>query len=521
MLLRSLITINLRNLILTLAILSVLITLGNSFHATYQVQRTLLIENTLESNRVYAAKLAEVTDVFLKVTQSHLAYSASLLSSRMNDSQALMEEVRRLHQQSDSFNSVVIVNTEGLIIASSPPALALNGIKIDTPSARQSLEAKRPLITDPFISPAGNYLISLSHPVFADNGDYLGYISGSIYLGQDNILGAILGKHYYQDGSYLYVVDRNKTLIYHPKEQRIGQVITNNVAINEVIAGKEHAYALFNSEGTEMLAGFAPVHRAGWGVVAQRPKQGALAELDGHILNVFLKSLPLTFLTLAGIWLSALFIARPLWQLAQSATVMSQQDISKIHSWYFEAAHLKQAILKGMGLLNDKISQLHTDSHTDAMTGLLNRRGMQQVLDQYQKEQRSFSVITLDIDHFKQVNDHYGHDVGDKVIQTLATLMMSNARKEDAVCRSGGEEFIIFLPDTQPDVAFKVAERLRQQVAEFDMPTAGFITISLGIAHWPGEPKAIKSILKQADQALYLAKQQGRNRTIMSEDIRP
>ena len=519
MYLSSLTKINLRTLILSLAILSVLITLGNSFYATYKVQRTLLIDNTLDANRVYAAKLAEVTDVFIKTSQDNLAYSAGLLGSRMGDIDMMTDEVRRLHEQSDTFNSVVIVNAEAVIIAASPQTLALKGLKLDTPSARQSLGAKQPLITDPFISPAGNYLISLSHPVFAPNGDYLGYIGGTIYLEQDNILSEILGTHYYHDGSYLYVVDRNKTLIYHPEEQRIGQVIANNVAIDEVVAGKKDARILFNSQGTEMLAGFAPVERAGWGVVAQRPKQATLTELDGHITNVFLKSLPLTFLTLIGIWVSALFISRPLWQLARNAKVMNQQDIANIHSWYFEATQLKRAILKGMGLLNDRISQLHNDSHTDPMTGLLNRRGMQQVLDQYQKQQRSFAVITLDIDHFKRVNDSYGHDVGDKVIKALATLMISNARKEDALCRSGGEEFMIFLPNTRLDIALKVAERLRLQVAGFDMPTAGSITISLGIAQWPGEPEVINLTLKHADQALYQAKQQGRNRTIVSKNI--
>lgn len=522
---RSFLKINLRTLILSLAIFSVLITLGNSFYATYKVQRTLLINNTLEANRVYAAKLAEMTDVFLNMTQDRLAYSASLLSSKMDNSSILMDETRRLHQQSDTFNSVVVVNAAGMIIATSPQTLAVKGVMIDSPSAQQSLAAKQPLITDPFISPAGNYLISLSHPVFSAGGDYLGYIAGTIYLEQDNILGAILGKHYYHDGSYLYVVDRHKTLIYHPKEQRIGQKILNNIAIDEVVAGREYAHTLFNSEGTEMLAGFAPVKRAGWGVVAQRPKEATLAGLDGHIISVFIKSLPLAFLTLAGIWVSAVFISRPLWQLARDTKLIDdkevQKNISNIHSWYFEAAHLKRAIIKGMGLLNDKISQLHNDSHTDPMTSLLNRRGMQQVLDQYQKEQRSFAVITLDIDHFKRVNDNFGHDVGDQVIQALAKLMRNNARHGDALCRSGGEEFMIFLPNTRLDTAFKVAERLRLQVEEFEMPTAGFITVSLGAAHWNGDPEAINSILKQADKALYLAKQQGRNRTITTEEIAP
>ncbi|MFP2770413.1 sensor domain-containing diguanylate cyclase [Oceanisphaera sp. KMM 10153] len=500
---------------------SVLITLGNSFYATYKVQRDLLIGNTLEANRVYAAKLAEMTDVFLKSAQDQLAYSAGQLGSKMADDTALMSEAQRLHRQTNSFNSVVIVNKDAVIVATSPHTLEVKGLTLTSPRARQSLEAQKALITDPFVSPAGNYLISISHPIIAKDGRYLGYIAGTIYLQEENILNRILGTHYYHDGSYIYVADRNKTLIYHPDKQRIGQKISNNTAINEVLAGTEYALSMINSQGIDMLAGFAPITKSSWGVIAQRPKSSTLEGLDGHITAVFIKSIPVVLFTLAGIWLSAIFISRPLWQLAKGARLMDkkevQQDISGIHSWYFEAAQLKRAILKGMGLLNDRISKLHNDSHTDAMTGLFNRRGMQQVLDSYLEERRPFAIITLDIDHFKRVNDTHGHDIGDKVIQALAGLMQSHARKEDALCRSGGEEFMIFLPDTGLATAFDVAERLRLQVAESEISTAGSITISLGIAHWPGSSVVINEVLKQADKALYRAKQQGRNRSITAE----
>ncbi|WP_319781668.1 sensor domain-containing diguanylate cyclase [Oceanisphaera sp. IT1-181] len=522
---KSLPWFKLRGLILVLAVFSVLITLGNSFYATYEVQRSLLINNTLEANRVYAAKLAEVTDVFLDMAQDRLAYNAEMLSEQMHSEANLVAEVRRLHETTDTFNSVVVVNARARVLAVSPEALGLSGVTLESPHALQSIAARTSVITDPFISAAGNYLISLSHPIFADNGEYVGYIAGTIYLQQKNILNDILGKHYYQDGSYLYVVDRNKTLIYHPNSARIGQKIEHNAAIDQVILGKEGAYGVTNSQGIAMLAGFAPIANAGWGVVAQRPKTMTLAGLDGHIIKVFLKSLPLVLLTLLGIWLSALLISRPLWQLARDTRQIDntqinnssmQDNISHINSWYFEAAQLKRAIIKSMGLLNDKICQLHSDSHTDSMTELLNRRAMTQVLDSYQQAHTAFSVITLDIDFFKRINDTYGHDVGDEVIKKLAQLMRLQARKEDQLCRSGGEEFMIFLPNTPQDTAVRVAERLRELIAATDIPTVGIITVSLGVADWSGAEsvKSINETLKLADQALYQAKQQGRNKTV-------
>lgn len=517
--------VKLRGLILGLAVCSVLITLGNSFYATYGVQRSLLINNTLEANRVYAAKLAEVTDVFIDMAQDRLAYSASLLGSHMDDAVSLNTEVQRLHQPTDTFNSVVVVSAQSRVLAASPEALSISGITLASRYSLQSLEAKYPVITDPFTSAAGNYLISLSHPIFAVNGDYLGYVAGTIYLQQKNIINNFLGKHYYQDGSYLYVVDRHKTLIYHPDTARIGEKIEQNTAIDKVITGKEGAYSMTNSKGIEMLAGFAPINNTGWGVIAQRPKTMALASLDGHIIKVFLKSLPLVLLTLFGIWLAALLISRPLWLLARDTRLIDdsrlddravQVNISRIHSWYFEAAQLKRAIVNSLGLLNDKISQLHSDSHTDAMTELLNRRGMNQVLSDYEQAHTSFSVVTLDIDFFKRVNDTHGHDIGDKVIKKLAQLMRTQARKEDQLCRSGGEEFMMFLPNTPLDTAFIVAERLRELIAATDITLVGHITVSFGVAFWSGieSSTSIEETLKRADKALYQAKQQGRNQTV-------
>lgn len=199
-----------------------------------------------------------------------------------------------------------------------------------------------------------------------------------------------------------------------------------------------------------------------------------------------------------------------------SATGAKPESISGIRAWYFEAAQLKQAILKGLGLLNTKIDKLHTDSHTDPMTGLFNRRAMQQMLDEYEVERQPLTVIALDIDHFKAINDRFGHDVGDAVIVSLATLMQQDLRSDAALCRSGGEEFLLLLPGVSLAQAQKIAERLRTRVASHDMEVAGHITISLGVAHWGADATSIAAVLKEADKALYDAKSQGRNCVVVA-----
>ncbi|MFM4702232.1 diguanylate cyclase [Aeromonas bivalvium] len=513
---------DLHRLILALAVLGVLATFGNSFYAIHQAQRQLLIDSTLEANRVYAAKLAASVDAMLSAAQGQLAYSADQLAPLLqaNDVKGLEQEVAQLRDRTRTFNSVAIVNTDAVVVAVSPETLKLKGARLTSPSARQSLASQQPLISDPLVSLTGNYLISLSYPVFTADRRYLGFVAGTIYLQSASVLSNLLGQHYYQDGSYLYVVDRQKTLIYHPDPQRIGQKISDNAAVDQVLQGRRGAQAVLNTRGTEMLAGFAPVANAGWGIVAQRPTRATLAGLDQQMLDILKGMIPVTLFILFVIWLSATVISRPLRQLANRARLMDQQEaashISSIRAWYFEAAQLKQAILKGLGLLNTKIDQLHTDSHTDPMTGLFNRRAMQQMLDDYQAQSRPLSVIALDIDHFKAINDGFGHHVGDAAIVALAALMQQELRADAALCRSGGEEFLLLLPGVTLEQARGIAERLRLTVASHEMEKIGSITLSLGVAHWPGDASDLGAVLKQADKALYQAKYRGRNCVVVA-----
>ena len=123
----SLFRIDLRRLILILAVMSAFVTLANSFYASYRVQRQLLIDNTLEENRVYATKLAASTEQFLKSMQKQLAYSSVIAARNFDDPAVLQSETARLKYQTDSFNSVVLTNAQGKILATSPDSLQLVG----------------------------------------------------------------------------------------------------------------------------------------------------------------------------------------------------------------------------------------------------------------------------------------------------------------------------------------------------------------------------------------------------------
>ncbi|MGO2161920.1 MAG: sensor domain-containing diguanylate cyclase [Vibrio toranzoniae] len=516
--------VNLRKLILVLCVFSVMVTLLNAFYSLYQVQRNIIINTTLESNRVYAKKMAEMTDVFLDSAMTQLQYSAKALSDHANDQEALAEETKRLKNQTKMFNSVVVVNSDGVITSVSPETIKVQGVKLTSESSLQSLKAQAPLVTDPFVSPAGNYLISLSYPIFSSQGTYLGYISGSIYLETANILGKLLSEHSYEDGSYLYVVDRHGTLIYYPNKSRIGQVITNNRAINTVSKGESGSLDIVNSLGIQMLAGFAPVSQAGWGVVVQKSKQSTLLTVNQQMKEVFITTLPVGGLTLMFIWGFSSFISKPLKQLAMAVKEAGSHsstvnNVKQIHSWYFEASQLKSSFIKAFGVAFETIDTLHTASLTDSMTGLLNRRGLDKAIERLQSQAIPFSILALDIDFFKSVNDNFGHDAGDELLKSFAQLMKEQSREQDLLFRTGGEEFIIFLLNSDVQDAFKSAERLRRKVGLYDFAGIGSVTVSIGVAFWGNEQQSIRSTLKEADTALYRAKNNGRNRSeIFSAD---
>jgi diguanylate cyclase (GGDEF)-like protein len=244
--------------------------------------------------------------------------------------------------------------------------------------------------------------------------------------------------------------------------------------------------------------------------------------MDQQMLAVAKYSFPFFVLIVWLVWVVSRWISRPLWQLAHSAGYLDRPDvkadISNVSVWYFEAAQLKRAMLRGLAGLNRKIGQLSLENITDPLTGLVNRRGMQAMLDEWEEAEQPFSIIMADIDYFKRINDQFGHDVGDQVLQFLAQRMQESSRPDDLVCRSGGEEFILLLPKTDASVALNAAERLRQRVASELCPSIGqTVTLSFGVASWPCGNATIAEVMKSADSALYVAKEAGRNRVHHSQ----
>jgi diguanylate cyclase (GGDEF)-like protein len=172
--------------------------------------------------------------------------------------------------------------------------------------------------------------------------------------------------------------------------------------------------------------------------------------------------------------------------------------------------------------LRQQHERAEEEAITDALTGLSNHRRFRQILAKEVERARRFdrplSVLMLDLDDFKTINDNHGHLQGDRVLREVGRVLRSESREVDEPARYGGEEFAIALPETRIDGAMEVAERIRKRLDRLRIPLdghAGEISIraSVGVAGSPDQPPDVQKLIKSADQALYRAKQQGKNRT--------
>ncbi len=171
--------------------------------------------------------------------------------------------------------------------------------------------------------------------------------------------------------------------------------------------------------------------------------------------------------------------------------------------------------------LSDVISNLSDAARRDPLTGLLNRRGFQEAFDveieRARRTEQALSVIVGDLDHFKEINDEFGHAAGDEVLRAVGDALSSGKRSWDAAARVGGEEFAILAPDTDEHGAYILAERIRGAVElSSGRQGRGGVTASFGIASFPVHGQTAASLLQAGDQALYAAKRLGRNRTVIS-----
>ena len=280
-----------------------------------------------------------------------------------------------------------------------------------------------------------------------------------------------------------------------------------------------------------------PVAELGWHIVAREPVALAFADARKAMQVAIMLGLAAAFLAALLAWLAARRISMDLYGLAKAVSAVEEgganATIQPLHSSR-EVQTLSRALERMTRRLLDHShemeaqvrarteqleaanAELHRQARSDPLTGVLNRRGLDTQFDfalaLAQRSGRPLSLISIDVDHFKRVNDTYGHAQGDEVLKGLARTLQESLRSSDLVARLGGEEFVALLPDTDLTGAMNVAEELRLTIADQQHEVVGRISVSLGVSMLhPGE-KTATALLERADAALYDAKRQGRNR---------
>ena len=286
----------------------------------------------------------------------------------------------------------------------------------------------------------------------------------------------------------------------------------------------------------------------GWRVVLRQPLQAAVEPMQILHQQLLLFGMIATVLFALIAYRSATRISRPIEQLADAMRHIELRDQPPVYpdskDEIYEIRQLSESIQSMTGsllrhereleMLNASLEQqvrertealsianqeLERLATVDGLTGLNNRRRFDTRLNEsfqlLRRTGRTFCLVLVDVDHFKAVNDQYGHQTGDEVLRQLARLLTRCTRVTDFVARYGGEEFVVLVPDLQEEhEGVTVAEKIRATVAAATFPSVGRVTVSLGLSTARKADTNVAEVVERADKALYDAKQQGRNRVV-------
>ncbi len=368
------------------------------------------------------------------------------------------------------------------------------------------------------------WLVSIGKTLTDQDNQILGVLA--IDASIDTVVQALSAQDSDYPTAYSYVLDNQGIALIHDDLTLRGTF--HEAAFNK-LPGAKVAQGNFTYQNTrgKRIAHFTRLDDLGWIVMTAVPKSDVLRPIQFKIL------LSLGIIIMAALiaaWLVSYLLSRniirPLNQLQKRVQGIVEGNKASAHSDELpnneigviaEAIEgLTEAALVQKNLeLQTKNSLLDSLSKTDQLTGIPNRRRMQQVLEEeisrFERYKSPFCILLFDIDHFKAVNDTYGHEVGDQVIIQLTQVIQAAIRDSDYFGRWGGEEFVMVCPETRLDGALALAENLRSSVQKQNFVNGLVVTISLGVCEFKSGA-TLKETLVKVDQKMYLAKEKGRNR---------
>lgn len=517
---------NLAGLLTSLVSASVILTLLILTASYYHSNKQSLTETYLALNYSKAEKMSHSADSLFLSMNKNLETTAEFLEDPEAISELeLQTQLNLLHKSSGYFNSLSWIDETGTIRAISPDSIGLKGEKIEDGAAQEVLDAEKPGLSLPYTGLSDRLIVLMSHPIYAKDGTYKGVIGGTIFLQEENVLNQLLGNDAVeQNGSYYFVVGPKGTLLFHPDSHQIGKGVYENPVVRQLTLGNNGMELITNTSGQKMLAAYSHVSEAKWGIVQQTP----YAFVQNLLLEQLWQTLKYVLIPFLILLLFSIFIARklaaPFTQLGNLVNGLAEgkkiaqplkESLMKPH-WNREADLLTKSAVMAFEIIERNNQQLTESAVTDSLTGLPNRRKLEEVLAEWASDKQQFSMLVLDIDHFKSINDAFGHQTGDAALKKLAEKLQAMLGEKDQCFRYGGEEFVLLLPGQTGIDAYQKAEKIRLDVEATRLIPHQAVTVSIGISEFPAQTNSTQNLFSLADKALYQSKAEGRNRSTLS-----
>ncbi len=368
------------------------------------------------------------------------------------------------------------------------------------------------------------WLVSISRVLIDKHGKIKGVVSIDTSI---NTVANLLKQHIERYKSlYSFVIKPNGIILIHHDKSLLNKRLSD-ITNSSIDLTKSSGLFSYTSNGSKKLGCYSTIKKLGWIIVTIVDKEEVLTPMISKIL---LSMLIVIIIAIATSWFFSSSLSKkiivPLTELRKrvSTITTSEGDISPNYNYPNNeigeiASDIEQLTERELYLKNIELKkmnrQLELLSTTDHLTKLMNRHKM---TDELKKEwnrakryKTTFSLILFDIDHFKKINDTYGHQAGDLVLAEMASLVKNTLRTTDIISRWGGEEFLVLCPGTNLQSAASLAQRLKTSIEQHRFSIDSRVTISLGVYEFTNQEEDIEEMLSKADQKLYEAKRLGRN----------
>lgn len=527
---------SIRRKIVVFAALATLIPSVSTAVLSYVYNRRALTQKVTESLRATSSQGARDVDLWMKERTYDLRVFASSYEVSENVDRVrrggrataalgrLRDYLSSVKERFADYQELIVIGRDGRLVASSAPH---PGPPPRLPAAWVTRMGSEDAVEGDVYwdSTSSRPMVALGVPITSTDGKLLGALAAklslvpvvsrlhSLALERSNTLDLVTLR-----GALLGSSSGNSPALLHqhlPAGTLDGLLATDRPIVEYASRG-----------GVQVLGALAPIQRLGWAVVAKVPVAEAYAPIAQLRALTVLTVASLLLVIGALAYLLGLTIVLPLDRLARGAREVAAGDLSVAVPVMSggEVGYVTEVFNDMVTRLREGRAELERLSRTDGLTQLPNRRHLMETIEREirraKRNRRSFSLLMIDVDHFKRFNDTFGHLAGDEVLKRLADVLAGAIRTADYAGRFGGEEFTVLLPETPLDGAVEVAERIRGRVAEQQFGDGAGITISIGLGECPTDGDSLETIIECADAALYHAKETGRNRVVTTRQLR-